>query len=134
MRLKQLRVTGNDGLTLIELAVAIVLLTFGVIAAMSVLVQAQSATTATAAKSMAINAAQEQMETILNDTPANVLMYNNMTFAVGDLVRPGGGQPGLITVTATQPRTVTISVAWQGQGMLPGGQVIITALRSEAQR
>jgi type II secretory pathway pseudopilin PulG len=134
MKSRQLRCTGNEGLTLIELLVAVVLLTFGVMAAMTVLVQAQSSGTATTAKTMAINAAQQQMELILDDTPANVLIWNNTTFAVGDLVRPGGGPPGLITVAATQPRTITVSVVWQGQGILPAGQVTVTALRSEATR
>jgi type II secretory pathway pseudopilin PulG len=134
MKMRQLRCAGNDGLTLIELIVAIVLLTFGVIAAMSVLVQAQGSTTATTAKTMAINAAQQQLEAIYNDTPANVLTWNNTTFAVGDLVRADGSDPGLITVAATQPRRITITVVWQGQGTLQSGQIMITALRSEAQR
>lgn len=125
----------NDkGLTLIELVIAIALLTFGVIAAMTVLVQAQSSTNATTAKTMAINAAQQQMELILNDSPSNVLNWNGTTFPVGDLAAPGGGQPGFITVAPTAPRTITITVTWQGLGTLPSGRVMISALRSEAAR
>ncbi len=134
MRKRCLPGANNKGLTMIELVIAIVLLTFGVIAAMSVLVQAQSSTNATTAKTMATNAAQEQMEMILNDSPSNVLAWDNTPFNVGDLVAPGGGQPGLITVAPTTPRTITITVAWQGLGTLPSGQVTISALRSEATR
>jgi len=135
MNLRYLRCAGDDdGLTMIELVIAVVLLTLGVVAAMSVLVQAQSASTSTTAKTMAINAAQEQMEAIFNDSPSNVLAWNNSTFTVGDLRRADGSFPGLITVTATQPRTITITVVWQGQGILSSGQVTVTALRSEATR
>ena len=134
MKLRHLRCAGNDGLTLIELVVAIVLLTFGVVAAMTVLVQAQSSSNATTAKTMALNAAQEQLEMILNDSPSNVLTWNNTPFPVGDLARADGSAPGLITVAATQPRTITITVVWQGQGTLQSGQVMVTALRSEATR
>jgi type II secretory pathway pseudopilin PulG len=125
----------NDGLTMIELVIAVALLTFGVVAVMSVLVQAQNATHATSAKSMALNAAQQQMELILNDTPTNVLTWDTQTFAVGDLVRADGSPAGLISVDATTaPRTVTITVVWQGRGTLPSGQLTISALRSEATR
>ena len=134
MKSRHLRCAGNDGLTLIELIIAIVLLTFGVIAAMTVLVQAHSSSNDTTAKTMALNAAQEQLEIILDDSPSAVLTYNNTPFAVGDLARADGSQPGLITVAATQPRTITITVVWQGQGILPSGQVKVTALRSEATR
>ena len=134
MRKRCLPVANDKGLTLIELVVAVALLTFGVIAVMSVLVQAQNSSNATTAKTMAINAAQEQMELILNDSPSNVLNWNNQTFVVGDLVAPGGGLPGNITVAATEPRTITITVSWQGLGALPSGQVTVSSLRSEATR
>lgn len=132
--MKHLRRTGDDGLTLIELVIAMVILTFGVITAMSVLVHAQSSTEATSAKTMALNAAQEQFEIIFSFTPSSVRNFDGITFAVGDLVGPAGGEPGLIAVSGTEPRVVTITVTWQGQGIRPGGQLTMTALRSEAMR
>ena len=134
MKIRLSHVTGNKGLTLVELVIAIVLLTFGVVTTMTVMVEAQSASNGTRAKTMAINAAEEQLESIFKAAPSTVLNFNGQTFAVGDLVRPGGGPPGLTTVTPTVPRTITISVVWQGQGTQPGGQVTLTALRSEATR
>ena len=134
MRPRRLLSSSNDGLTMIELIVAIVILAVGVIVTMTIMVQAQTSSNATRAKTMAINAAEQQLESIFKAAPSTVMTFNGNTFAVGDLVRPGGGDPGSITVAATQPRTITISVVWQGQGILPSGQVTLTALRSEAPR
>ena len=134
MKTRHLLSGSNKGLTLIELVIAVVILTFGVVTTMTVLVQAESANNGTRAKTMAINAAEEAMESIFRAAPAAVLTFNGNTFAVGDLTRPGGAPPGLITVAATVPRTITVTVVWQGQGTQPGGQVTLTALRSEATR
>ena len=134
MKSRLYRASGNGGLTLIELMVAIVLLTFGVVAVMTVLVQAQTANNGTRAKTMAVNAAEETLESIFLADPTSVLGFNGQTFEVGNLVRADGSFPGLITVQATEPRTVTVSVVWRGLGTQPGGQVILTALRSEAPR
>ena len=126
---------GEDGLTLIELVVAVAILTFGVVTALTVLVHAESSSNATTAKTLATSAAQEWMEGIFQDDPSNVLFYNGTLFTVGDLVGPGpAGEPGLITVTGAAPRTITITVIWQGQGTQPAGQIMMTALRSEAAR
>lgn len=134
MRLRRLLSSPNEGLTLIELIVAIVILAFGVITTMTVMVRAQTSNNATRAKTMVINAAEQQLESIFKADPTTVMAFNGNTFAVGDLVGPGGGDPGSITVAATEPRTITISVVWQGQGILHAGQVTLTALRSEAPR
>jgi len=134
MKIRLSHVTGNKGLTLIELVIAIVLLTFGVVTTMTVMVEAQTASNGTRAKTMAINAAEEQLESIFKAAPSTVLNFNGQTFAVGNLTGPAGGNPGAITVTATVPRTITISVVWQGRGTQPGGRVTLTALRSEATR
>lgn len=124
----------NAGLTLIELVVAMCILAFGVVAALSVLVEAQKASNFSRAKTMAINAAEEQLEAVFRDAPSSVLAYNNNPFPVGDLQRPGGGNPGLITVSAAEPHVVTVSVVWAGQGILAPGRVTLTALRSTATR
>jgi len=134
MKIRLFHATGNKGLTLVELVIAIVLLTFGVVTTMTVMVQAQTASNGTRARTMAINAAEAQLESIFKAAPSTVLNFNGQTFAVGNLVRPGGGAPGLITVAPAVPRTITVSVVWQGQGTQPGGQVTLTALRSEATR
>lgn len=134
MKMRQFLRLGEDGLTLIELVIAVVLLTLGVVATMSVLVHAQSSGNATTAKTMATNAAQDQLEAIFRDDPTMVLIYNGNQFNVGDLVAPGGGPPGLITVAPSLPRTITITVTWRGQGTQPAGRVTLTALRSEATR
>ena len=135
MRSALLSHRGDDGLTLIELVIAVAILTFGVVTALTVLVHAQSSSNATTAKTMALNSAQEQLESIFQDDPSNVLTYNGFRFFVGDLAGAGpAGEPGLITVAATDPRPITITVAWQGQGTQPAGQITLTALRSEAAR
>ena len=126
--------TRNEGLSLIELMVAMAILVFGAIAGLSIMLQAHKANDLSRAKTMAINAAEQQIESVFRDAPSNVDAYNNITFPIGDLVRPGGGNAGLITVTATQPAAVTVNVAWQGQGILPQGQVTLTALRDRATR
>ncbi len=96
MKTRHLLSGSNKGLTLIELVIAIVILTFGVVTTMTVLVQAEYANNGTRAKTMAINAAEEAMESIFRAAPAAVLTFNGNTFAVGDLTRPGGR----VTMTA----------------------------------
>jgi Tfp pilus assembly protein PilV len=130
---------GAEGLTLIELVVAVLILTFGVVGALTVLVQAQTSTNGTTAKELALNAAQENMELVFVSAPASTRSnFNNVTFPVGDLVGAAGGDPGLITVVAdpvlTDLLTVTITVSWQGMGNRHAGQVTLVALRSEATR
>ncbi|UCD56631.1 MAG: prepilin-type N-terminal cleavage/methylation domain-containing protein [Candidatus Hydrogenedentota bacterium] len=122
------------GLSLVELMVAMAILVFGAVAGLAILLQAQKSNNLSRAKTIATNAAEERMEAIFSDFPSNVTTYDNFTFPVADLVGAGGGAPGLITVSADEPRVVTVSVVWQGQGTLPTGQVILTALRSEATR
>jgi len=124
----------NKGLTLIELMVSMAILAFGVVAGMMILVEAQKSNNFALAKTMAINESEQQMEAIFRDAPSTVMNYNNVTFAVGDLVRPGGGPAGLITVSAAQPRLVTVSVLWQGQGTLTPGNVTLRSLRDEVTR
>ena len=114
--------------------VATALLAFGAVAGLTLLTQAQKANTFSRAKTMAVNAAEQQLETIFMDAPSNVLTYNNVTFPVQGLRRPGGADAGLITVSANQPHDVTVAVIWQGQGTLGPGQVTLNALRSEASR
>lgn len=132
--MRKCRLRDSRGLTLIELMVAIAILAFGAVAGLMVMVQAQKTNNFARAKTVALNAAEEQMEAIFMDAPSNVSTYNNMTFVAGDLTRPGGGNPGLITVSANQPREVVVSVVWQGQGTLPSGQLALRAHRSEATR
>lgn len=124
----------DEGLTLIELMAALVILTFGVVAALSILVEAHKANRLTRTKTMAINAAEEVIETILRDDPASVTGYGGRTFPVGKLVGPGNGNPGLVTVTGADPYLVTVTVTWQGQGILPAGTVTVRAVRSAANR
>ena len=124
----------NKGLTLIELMVSMVILAFGVVAGMTILVEAQKSNNFALAKTMAINETEQQLEAIFRDAPSTVTNYNNITFAVGDLVRPGGGPAGLITVSAAQPHLVTVSVVWQGQGNLSPGNVTLRSLRDTATR
>ena len=71
MRTRHLLKASNKGLTLIELVIAIVILTFGVITTMTVLVQAESSNNGTRAKTMAINAAEEAMESIFRAPGSN---------------------------------------------------------------
>jgi len=125
---------GNKGLTLIELVIAILIMTVGAVSLMAVLVNSERASRASQAKSLALNAAEEQMEAIFWDAPTSVMDYDNVPFAVGNLQGAGGAQPGLITVTNTQPREVTVAVQWIGTGIVPAGSVTIRALRSTATR
>ena len=134
MRIRKLVFKRNEGLTLIELMVAMAILAFGAVAGLLLLVQAQKTNNFSRAKTMAINAAEQQLEAIFRDAPSNVLAYNNVTFPVGDLARPGGADAGLITVSGNQPHDVIISVVWQGQGTLTSGQITLNALRSTAPR
>lgn len=129
-----MRVRGEKGLTITELIVAIAILSLGSVGALTILTQAHKTNNASQAKTMATNAAEEQMEQIFNAAPSNVLAFHNQTFNVGDLRRPGGAPAGLITVAAGDPHLVTVTVVWQGQGTLSPGQVTLRALRSEAQR
>lgn len=124
----------NAGLTLIELVVAMSILAFGVIAGLSLLVESQRASTFSRAKTRAVNAAEEQLEAIFKAAPSSVLAFNNNTFDVRNLQRPGGGDAGLITVSAAEPHVVNVSVVWQGQGILAPGRITLTALRSTATR
>jgi type II secretory pathway pseudopilin PulG len=114
--------------------VSLAILSVGAVVGLVILVQAQKANTFSRAKTMAVNAAELQMETIFRDAPSDVTTYNNLTFPVQDLRRAGGGDAGLITVTAAEPHLVTVSVVWQGQGTLSSGQVTLTALRTTAPR
>jgi type II secretory pathway pseudopilin PulG len=124
----------DAGLTIVELIVAMAILAMGAVAIISVLVQAHKTNAYSHAKTMAVNAAEEQLEQIFNAPAANVLDFNNQTFLVGDLTRPGGQPPGLITVGAGDPHPVTVDVVWEGRGTVAAGRVTITALRSEAER
>jgi prepilin-type N-terminal cleavage/methylation domain-containing protein len=125
----------DEGFTLIELMAAMVILTFGVVAALQILVEAHKSNNFARAKTMAVNRAEEQMEWIYqipsyDDFAFNAL--NDSWFAVGDLVGAGpNGEPGHITVVDSDPRVVTITVDWQGQGTLHEGHVLITAFRSK---
>ena len=125
---------GSDGLTLIELVIAIFILTIGVVALMAVLASGEKANRGSQAKALALNAAEEQMEAIFSDAPTAVMSYNGQTFAVGNLRGAGGNPPGLITVTNTQPHEVTVVVDWIGMGIVPAGTVTLRALRSTAPR
>ncbi|GAB4344127.1 MAG: hypothetical protein Kow0099_23250 [Candidatus Abyssubacteria bacterium] len=124
----------NAGLTIVELIVAMTILAMGSVAVISILIQAHKTNAYSQAKTMAVNAAEEQLEQIFNAQPTDALDFNNQTFAVGDLMRPGGQPPGLITVAAGDPHLITVAVVWEGRGSRPGGQVTLTALRSEAPR
>jgi prepilin-type N-terminal cleavage/methylation domain-containing protein len=128
----------DAGFTLIELMAAMVILTFGVVAALQILVEAHKSNNFARAKTMAVNRAEEHLEWIFRDFPTNVDNYDDLWFAVGDLVGPGpAGEPGHITVTdpaLADPCTVTITVNWQGQGTLHAGNVTITAFRSTVER
>jgi type II secretory pathway pseudopilin PulG len=134
MKIQSPKIAQNDGLTLIELVISIFILTIGVISLMTVLVNGEKWNRASQAKAMALNAAEERMEAIFFDAPSNIMLYNGQTFAVGNLQGPGGNPPGLITVTNTQPRQVTITVQWVGSGVLPAGNITLRALRSTAPR
>jgi hypothetical protein len=101
---------------------------------LALLVQAHKTNDFARAKTRAINAAEEQIEQIFMDAPSNVVTFNNMTFNVPGMSRPGGQPAGLITVSNAQPHLVTVAVVWEGQGTLAPGQVILTAERSEAAR
>jgi prepilin-type N-terminal cleavage/methylation domain-containing protein len=124
----------NKGLTLIELVVAVMIMAIGAVSLMAVLVNSERASRASQAKSLALNAAEEQMEAIFWDAPTSVMDYNGQTFAVGNLQGAGGNLPGTITVANTQPREVTVAVQWIGTGIVPAGSVTIRALRSTATR
>ncbi|RJP23738.1 MAG: hypothetical protein C4520_05665 [Candidatus Abyssobacteria bacterium SURF_5] len=124
----------ESGVTLIELIVAMTVLTFGVVAALSILVEAHKSNSFARAKTMAINAAEQQIEEIFERDPTMIMTFNNRTFAVGDLVGPGGNPPGSVIVDINEPHQVTVTVAWQGSGTLPSGTVSINAIRSEANR
>lgn len=128
---KEPRRKSEGGLTLIELLAAMLILAFGAVAALSVLVEAQKSNNFARAKTMAVNAAEQQLESIFQLPPGDAVDRNNTTFAVGDLVGPGGNPPGLVTVDANQPHRITVTVTWQGQGALAGGTVTLRALRSD---
>ena len=130
-------IKGNEGLTLIELAIAVFIMTIGVVSLMLVLVNGERANRASEAKTLAMNAAEERMEAIFRADPTTVMAFNGQTFDVGNLIGtfgPTGDDPGMITVANTQPRQVTITVQWIGTGILPGGTVTLRALRSMAVR
>jgi prepilin-type N-terminal cleavage/methylation domain-containing protein len=134
MEVRDLPNRPSAGLTLIELVVAMSILAFGAVAGLSLLVQAQKASTSSRAKTMAINAAEQQLEAIFKDAPSSVLAYDNNTFPVQNLQRPGGGDAGLISVSATEPYLVNVSVVWEGQGILASARITLTALRTKATR
>lgn len=124
----------EKGLTLVELVISVSILAVGAVLGLMLLVQAQKANNFSRAKTRAINAAEEQLEQIFMDSPGNVINFNNVTFAVPGMARPGGAPAGLIAVSNAQPHLVTVSVVWEGQGTLAPGQVTLTAERSEAER
>jgi type II secretory pathway pseudopilin PulG len=118
----------------VELLVAMSILALGGVAGLTVIIQAHKSNTTARAKTAAVNAAEQRLEEIFREWPANVYSFNNVTFPVGDLVAPAGGNPGLVTVTGNNPPLVTVTVTWRGQGTLAAGQVTLTALRSTAPR
>ncbi len=121
-------IKGNEGLTIIELAIAVFIMTIGVVSLMLVLANGERANRFSQAKALAMTAAEEQMEAIFRAPPESVNTFAG-TFAVGDLVGPGGAAPGLVTVSVTDPREITITVQWVGSGIRPGGTVTLRALR-----
>jgi prepilin-type N-terminal cleavage/methylation domain-containing protein len=135
MENRQARRNSDSGLTLIELMVAMIILTFGVVAALSILVEAHKSNNFAKAKTMAVNAAEERLENVFDAGPAFVESFDDTEFFVGDLVGNGtNGEPGLITVDGNQPHLVTVTVTWLGQGARAGGTVQIMARRDEAPR
>ena len=135
----------EKGLSLIELLVAIVILTFGAIAVMSVLIEAHTSHAFSRGKTIAINAAEQEMESIFKDFPSNVGIYNNQHFAVPGLYGPagndpdGGNDPLVVTITDNEMglvglHRVIVTVTWVGTGTRRGGRITLSALRSTADR
>jgi type II secretory pathway pseudopilin PulG len=134
----------DSGLTLIELMAAMVILVFGAIAALSILVEAHRSNTMARAKTMAVNAAEEQMEIIFQLPPASDMDRDNQWFPVKNLPGPGPlgedgiGQAGFVDITPGDvpgyPDRIDITVTWLGQGTLPAGRVTISAQRSQIDR
>ncbi len=125
---------GQKGLTLIELLVAIIILTFGVVAVISMLVEAHKSNAFSRAKTIAVNAAEQEMEAIFMAAPADIGIFNGDHFPVPGLRGPGGNDPMVVTVDANEPHTVTVTVTWAGGGTQRGGQITLRALRSTAER
>lgn len=130
----------EKGLTLIELLVAIVILTFGAVAIISVLIEAQKSNNFARAKTMAVNAAEQEMEAIFKAYPADVGWFNGQHFPVQGLTGPpgndpsGGNDPMVVTVDENEPYRVTVTVTWMGRGTQRGGRIALTARRSTAER
>ena len=135
----------EKGLSLIELLVAIVILTFGAIAVMSVLIEAHTSHAFSRAKTIAINAAEQEMESIFKDFPNKVGVYKDQHFAVPGLNGPagndpdGGNDPLVVTVTDNEMgfadlHRVTVTVTWVGIGSQRGGRISLSALRDTADR
>ncbi len=125
----------EKGLTLIELLIAIVILTFGAIAVISVLIEAHKSNTFSRAKTIAVNAAEQEMESIFKDLPSSVTTYNGQHLPVPGLHGPAGNDPLVVTVAGgASPYLVTVTVTWAGMGTQRGGRVALTAWRSTAER
>ena len=116
------------GLTVVEIMIAIAL--FVILAAVAML----SSTAASRAnrmaqhKTIALSAAQNEMENILADDPTNVTAHNGRTFPVFGIPTTADGDPGAIVVAAGDPHRITITVTWVD------GSVALVALRSETAR
>lgn len=122
------RINGNEGLTIIELAIAIFIMTIGVVSLMLVLANGERANRFSQAKALATTAAEEQMEAIFRAPPESANTFAG-TFPVPGLIGPGGVDPGLVAISLNDPREITVTVQWVGTGILPGGTVTLRALR-----
>lgn len=109
---------GERGFTLIELAFAITLIVVGLFGFIRVIVFSIQVDTASKERTRASNAAQEEMEQVLNAPYADIPAFDEQTFVVQGLRKEDGTDAGHINVepnTAGQTMyEILVTVAWRG--------------------
>ena len=132
----------NRGFTLVELLIGVTILTVSLFSLLTLHAQSFKLSAITRAKTIALNAAHQEMERIRNlpyDDPLStddVFGQNGITFQAPPLIGNNGLDPGatIITDDPDYPldlniRQIIVSVAWAASGNRPPGAIQITTKR-----
>jgi prepilin-type N-terminal cleavage/methylation domain-containing protein len=105
-------VNDKRGFTLIEVLMASFIMVLVLSALVYGLSQSLQLTQTVRDQDIAINAAQEKLEEIANNTQT-ITGYNNQVFSVAGLTPDPAGSVSVTQVAATNLYDVTITVGWQ---------------------
>ncbi|MBI4845071.1 MAG: prepilin-type N-terminal cleavage/methylation domain-containing protein [Candidatus Omnitrophica bacterium] len=134
---------GKKGFTIIELMVAVMITVVVLTGLLHIHTQTFSLYEVSRNKTIAVNAARQQLERIRSlpyddaSSTNDVLGQNGITFPVVLLSGPLGANPGSISIVDdpdypgdTNIREIIVAVSWIAQGKVPGGSIQLVTRRA----